>query len=89
MYGSWGARGLTAYAVGFVASIPFFVIPNVYTGALAARLGGVDIGWLVSAAAASGTYLLLSLRFNAAAEARAIAAKARALDTAAVVSAAS
>jgi purine-cytosine permease-like protein len=89
MYGSWGTRGLTAYAVGFVASIPFFVVPNVYTGALAARLGGVDIGWLVSAAAASCTYLLLSLRFNATAEARTIAAKARALETAPVVSAAS
>ncbi len=53
LYGSWGVRGLTAYAVGFVASMPFFVVPNVYTGALAARLGGVDIGWLVSAVAAS------------------------------------
>jgi purine-cytosine permease-like protein len=78
MYGSWGARGLSAYGVGFAASVPFFVVPNVYTGVLAARLGGVDIGWLVSAAAASCTYLLLSVRFNAAEEARTIAAKAQA-----------
>ncbi len=68
LYGSWGIRGLTAYAVGFVVSVPFFVVPNVYTGPLAARLGGVDIGWLVSALAASATYLLVSLRFNAADE---------------------
>jgi purine-cytosine permease-like protein len=68
LYGSWGIRGLTAYAVGFVVSVPFFVVPNVYTGPLAARLGGVDIGWLISALAASATYLLVSLRFNAADE---------------------
>jgi purine-cytosine permease-like protein len=72
-------RGLIAYAVGFGVSVPFFVVPNVYTGTLAARLGGVDIGWLVSAAAASCTYLLLSRRFNAADEAVAVAASQRAL----------
>jgi purine-cytosine permease-like protein len=79
LYGAWGRRGLTAYAVGFVASVPFFVIPNVYTGPLAARLGGVDIGWLVSALAASVTYLLVSLRFNPADEQSASAASARSL----------
>ena len=68
LYGSWGVRGLVAYAVGFGASVPFFVVPNVYTGPMAARLGGVDIGWLVSALAASAAYLLASLRFNAAEE---------------------
>jgi nucleobase:cation symporter-1, NCS1 family len=85
VYGSWGARGLTAYAVGLVASVPFFVVPNVYSGALAARLGGVDIGWLVSAAAASCTYLLVSLRFNAADEALAMSANSRALGPAAAL----
>jgi NCS1 family nucleobase:cation symporter-1 len=57
IYGSWNARGLLAYAVGFGLSIPFFVVPDVYTGPVARRLGGVDIGWLVSAVAASLTYL--------------------------------
>jgi purine-cytosine permease-like protein len=71
LYGAWSARGLTAYAAGFAVSVPFFVIPNVYTGPLAARLSGVDIGWLVSAVAASGTYLLVSLRFDPADEAQA------------------
>ena len=60
IYGSWGVRGLSAYAVGFLVSVPFFVIPNVYTGPIAARLAGVDLGWLVSALAASATYLALS-----------------------------
>jgi nucleobase:cation symporter-1, NCS1 family len=79
LYGAWGVRGMTAYAVGFVASVPFFVVPNVYTGIIAARLGGVDIGWLVSAAAASLTYLLVSRGFNAADEAAAVAASERML----------
>jgi nucleobase:cation symporter-1, NCS1 family len=79
LYGSWGIRGLTAYAVGFAASIPFFVVPNVYTGTIAARLGGVDIGWLVSGTIASLTYLLLSRRFNLADEAVAVAASERML----------
>jgi nucleobase:cation symporter-1, NCS1 family len=83
LYGAWGARGLTAYAVGIIASVPFFVIPNAYTGSLAARLDGVDIGWLVSAAAASSTYLLISRRFNPADESSAVSASARALASAA------
>jgi nucleobase:cation symporter-1, NCS1 family len=85
LYGAWGARGLTAYAVGFAVSIPFFVVPNVYTGVLAARLGGVDIGWLVSALAASVTYLIASARFTAAAEVAVVAASASALETAPVL----
>jgi purine-cytosine permease-like protein len=84
LYGAWGKRGLAAYAVGFVASAPFFVIPNVYTGPLAARLSGVDIGWLVSALAASATYLLVSLRFNPADEQPTSVASVRASDVRAV-----
>jgi purine-cytosine permease-like protein len=73
LYGAWGGRGLIAYAVGFIASIPFFVVPNVYTGPIAARLGSVDVGWLVSFGAAAGAYLALSRRFDPAAESAAIA----------------
>ncbi len=68
LYGTWGGRGLFAYAIGFVASIPFFVVPSVYTGPLAARLGGVDLGWLVSLAAAALAYLAVSRTFDPAAE---------------------
>lgn len=82
LYGAWGGRGLTAYAIGFVASIPFFVVPNVYTGPLAARLGGVDIGWLVSLAAASAGYLGLSWNFDREAETAAIAAGTQGANTA-------
>lgn len=57
-YGAWDARGLLAYAVGFAAGAPFFVIPGLYTGPIAARLGGVDIGWLVGLATSASAYLL-------------------------------
>jgi nucleobase:cation symporter-1, NCS1 family len=57
-YGEWGGRGLFAYAVGFTASAPFFVIPGLYTGPAAARIGGEDIGWLVGLATSSAAFLL-------------------------------
>jgi NCS1 family nucleobase:cation symporter-1 len=57
IYGVWNAKGLFAYAAGFFASVPFFVVPDVFTGPLAARIGGCDIGWLVSLAATSVSYL--------------------------------
>ena len=66
IYGAWGVRGLLAYSIGFVASVPFFVVPGVYTGPLAAQLGGCDVGWLVSLTATSVAYLAVSLRFPAA-----------------------
>jgi len=58
-YGAWDARGLLAYAAGFAASAPFFVIPGLYSGPIAARLGGVDIGWLVGLVTSAATYLLV------------------------------
>jgi purine-cytosine permease-like protein len=79
IYGAWGARGLIAYGVGFAASVPFFVVPDVYTGPVADRLGGVDIGWLVSLSVAGLTYLLLSRRFDQRSESQAVAASERAL----------
>jgi purine-cytosine permease-like protein len=79
VYGAWGARGLIAYAVGFLASLPFFVVPGVFTGPLAARLGGVDLGWLVGLFASGGAYLLASLKFDPESEAAAIRQSAQAL----------
>jgi NCS1 family nucleobase:cation symporter-1 len=79
VYGAWGARGLIAYAVGFLASLPFFVVPGVFTGPLAARLGGVDVGWLVGLIAAAIAYLLVSARYRLADEAAAVSASAAVL----------
>lgn len=47
LYGAWGWRGLLSYGAGILAIIPFAVVPGVFTGPIAAKLGGVDISWLV------------------------------------------
>jgi NCS1 family nucleobase:cation symporter-1 len=65
MYGRWAWRGLLAYALGWLAIMPFAVLPNLWTGYLAARLGGVDIGWLVGLLVAGGSYYLFSQRMEA------------------------
>jgi NCS1 family nucleobase:cation symporter-1 len=79
VYGAWGARGLVGYFAGFFASVPFFLIPGVWTGPLVRGLGGVDIAWLVSLIVGAGVYLIVSLRFSIAAEVPAIAASEAAL----------
>lgn len=64
IYGTWGTRGLLAYAVGFMAMIPFFCVfdggEEVYVGALARALGSVDIAWLIGLIASSAAYYLFS-----------------------------
>lgn len=72
IYGAWGIRGLVAYVVGFVATLPFFVLPEVYTGPAARALGGVDVGWLVGLIVSGGVYLALTRSLDVAQEAGAI-----------------
>jgi purine-cytosine permease-like protein len=79
MYGAWGVRGLAAYALGFLATLPFFVLPDVYTGPAARALGGVDVGWLVGLIVAGGTYWILSRSLDVSAEIEAIQASEAAL----------
>jgi purine-cytosine permease-like protein len=57
MYGSWNWRGLTAYGVGFAFMIPFFST-GLYTGPLAAALGGADIAMLVGLPIAALVYIV-------------------------------
>jgi nucleobase:cation symporter-1, NCS1 family len=57
MYGSWNWRGLTAYGLGFVSMIPFFST-GLYTGPVAAALGGADIAMLVGLPVAALIYIL-------------------------------
>ena len=52
--------------------MPFFVLPDVYTGPAARALGGVDVGWLVGLAVSGGVYFLLSRSLNLSAESGAI-----------------
>ena len=56
MYGRWNWRGLLAYGVGFAAMIPFFSTP-IYTGPVAARLGGADLAMLVGLPVSALVYL--------------------------------
>jgi NCS1 family nucleobase:cation symporter-1 len=72
VYGLWNMRGLMAYALGFIASIPFFVVPGLFTGPLAARIGGVDIGWLVGLIVAGGAYFLSGQKLASAAQLNAV-----------------
>src|SRR4051812_22076473 len=64
IYGAWGRRGLIAYGVGFVAQIPFMVLPDLggwsYTGFMAKALDGVDIAWIVGLIVSGGVYWSLS-----------------------------
>jgi nucleobase:cation symporter-1, NCS1 family len=72
IYGAWGVRGLSAYAAGFAAALPFFVLPDVYMGPAARALGGVDLGWLAGLLVSGGVYLWLSRSFDPAREALAV-----------------
>lgn len=56
IYGRWNWRGLTAYAVGFAAMIPFFKT-DIYTGPVARMLGGTDVAMLVGLPVAALVYL--------------------------------
>jgi purine-cytosine permease-like protein len=66
IYGVWAWRGLTAYAVGFIAQIPFMYIYNLFTfhtyyeGPFAKSLNGVDIAWIVGLVVTSVTYILVT-----------------------------
>jgi purine-cytosine permease-like protein len=79
IYGAWGSRGLIAYGVGLAATLPFFVLPDVYTGPAARALGGIDVGWLVGLAVAAAVYLLLARSYDPAREAAAIRESERVL----------
>ena len=76
VYTLWNWRGLTAYAIGFIAEIPFMVLPQLgklsYIGPLANSLGGVDISWLVGLPAAGVAYLILSRSLDLSTEQEAI-----------------
>lgn len=60
VYGRWGVRGLTAYAIGIVVEVPFMSVMNLYQSPGATWLKGVDVSWLVGLFAAAGTYFFLT-----------------------------
>jgi purine-cytosine permease-like protein len=60
IYGRWGWRGLTAYAIGFLASVPFWVVGTWYTGPVAKALGSNDISFFVGLSVSAIVYTLLA-----------------------------
>jgi len=84
VYGTWAWRGLTAYAVGFAAEIPFMVLPPIgglhYTGYFPSHVtNGVDYAWLVGLIVSGLVYLVLSRSLDLTAEQAAISASEREL----------
>jgi purine-cytosine permease-like protein len=60
VYGTWGLRGITAYALGIAVEIPFMSIANVYQSPGATWLKGVDISWILGLLVAGGFYYFSS-----------------------------
>lgn len=58
LYGRWNWRGLTSYALGFIAMIPFFKT-EIYVGPVAQALGGADISMLIGLPVSAAVYLML------------------------------
>lgn len=57
-YGRWNAVGLSSYAIGFIAQVPFMITP-LFTGPMAEPLRNVDIAWLVGFVVTVVVYLVL------------------------------
>ncbi|UQN71356.1 cytosine permease [Burkholderia multivorans] len=79
IYGRWNWRGLTAYAVGFVAMIPFFKTET-YSGPVARALGGTDIAMLVGLPVAALVYLWACRSLDTEAERKLVEAADRGLN---------
>jgi purine-cytosine permease-like protein len=76
IYGAWGWRGMTAYAVGIILSVPFFVLTGYYQGPIARALGGIDISWAPGLLVSGGSYYLLTRSLDVAGERLALRAQA-------------
>jgi purine-cytosine permease-like protein len=79
IYHRWGVRGLSAYAAGIVAEIPFVSIAGLYQSPGARWLRGLDVSWLVGLLVAGATYLYLARGLDHEAESSAIARSERTL----------
>ncbi|WP_295525933.1 cytosine permease [Novosphingobium sp. Chol11] len=80
LYGRWNWRGLAAYAIGFIAMIPFFKTA-LYVGPVAAMLGRADISMLIGLPVSAAVYLWLCRSLDLAAELAQIPGLDRNLET--------
>lgn len=79
IYGRWSWRGITAYAAGFVAMIPFFATAF-YEGPVTKALGGADVSFVPGLLVGGGLYHLLTRNLDLDAELAAVAASERELE---------
>lgn len=79
IYGAWGTRGIIAYLIGFIVSIPFFQLPGVYEGPIAAAMNGVDVAWIVELVVCGVAYSILAKSLDLRREAIAIGESEREL----------
>ncbi|MCW2819458.1 MAG: cytosine/purine/uracil/thiamine/allantoin permease family protein [Marmoricola sp.] len=68
IYGRWSWRGLAAYVIGFVAMIPFFSLPGLFTGPVAESIGGADISFVVGIVVSGGLYYVFARGLDTQAE---------------------
>jgi purine-cytosine permease-like protein len=80
MYGRWNRRGLWAYAIGFLAMIPFFSTAH-FQGPVAKALGGADIAMLVGLPVSALVYILACRSLDVADDRRRAQAADLGLDT--------
>ncbi len=80
LYGRSNWRGLTSYAVGFIAMIPFFKT-ELYVGPVAKALGGADISMLIGLPVSAAVYLILCRSLDLSGELAQIEALDRNLET--------
>jgi purine-cytosine permease-like protein len=80
IYGTWAWRGVVSYLAGFIAMIPFFSIPDLFTGWVAEKMGGADVSFAVGLVVAAGLYFILTRGLDRSAERQAVAASRRELE---------
>ncbi len=80
LYGTWAWRGITAFLVGLAASVPFWVLPGLWTAPLGNVLQGIDVAWLVGLLVSGATYYALSRSLNVEAENAKVRASEQALE---------
>ncbi|MDJ0394849.1 cytosine permease [Rhodococcus sp. G-MC3] len=58
IYGRFQTRAITAYAIGIAVQVPFMAT-SLYTGPIAAHVGGADLSWIAGLVVTGPVYLLL------------------------------
>ena len=68
IYRRWGWQGITAYAVGFIAMVPFFHVEGFFVGSVSSAMKGIDISLFIGLPVAALLYWLFTLNLDVKAE---------------------